>query len=157
MFRKLSDGKLNYTTINQRIAGIINTLYIPSSIYYTDIKFYDMSYYTCNHIIDGIKYEKLNPHFCENPGSVLSVDVNYLSSSKRVVNKGSIKEIDNYNKGVINAFSPVVDLKNRTPKVTITNRVKQNNLDIHFAIRNLNMKSRLEDMVGGITEKIQAR
>jgi hypothetical protein len=35
--------------------------------------------------------------------------------------------------------------------------MKPNIIDIHFAIRNLNYKNRLEDMIENITEKIEAR
>jgi hypothetical protein len=67
-----------------------------------------------------------------------------------------VKEIESYHKNILNTFNPLLNI-NKTPKVTISNKIKQNNLDIHFAIRNLNYKNRLEDMLTNITEKIQAR
>jgi hypothetical protein len=58
---------------------------LKSHIYCSNIKFYDMSYYSFNHMTDNINYDRLNVLTSRSYSSnILSLDINYLLSSSSI-------------------------------------------------------------------------
>jgi hypothetical protein len=61
-----------------------------------------------------------------------------------------------YHKNVLKSLNPYLG-GNAQPRILQNKKIKQDMVDINFAIRNLNYRERIKDMIENISEKINSR